>query len=139
MGLLDRIRKPSARHLAIDVEPSRLHGGEQVLTRVRVLDPDAREGELTVGIRCRRNQRNTGVTPSGFRIDDPIVETHDRHEVYSEWQPLEGPGPWEIRFTVPADAPASKDRGGRHSWRVEVRERRAGARDASAHASFLVR
>jgi hypothetical protein len=133
--------KPSGAHLRISVEPSRVRRGEEVVARVHLADLDARTGELFAGLRCRRNQRRTGVTTEGFRIEDPIFETYDRHEVYSDWRPLEGNGPWEVRFTVPPDAKPSKDpRGGtRHSWRVEVRERRKGARDPAAHSSLLVR
>jgi hypothetical protein len=139
VGLLSRLRRPGAAHLELAIEPSRLRRGEEVLVRARLSDPDALKGELFAGLRCRRNQRRTGATPSGATISDPLFETYDRHEVHAEWRPLEGSGPWELRFTVPQDAPLSKDGRGRHSWRVELRERRAGAKDARTHRSLLVR
>jgi hypothetical protein len=140
MGLLDRFRKPQARHLALRITPSRLRAGETVAARVEVTDPDAVQGPVTVGLRCRRNQRRTGVSPSGSTISDPIFETYDRKEVYSDWRELEGSGPWDVSFTVPSGGPTSQDRArGRHAWRVEVRERRNGAKDPTIHSSLIVR
>lgn len=127
MGLFG---KPSASHLEVKVQPSRVRLGDEVVVRVRVLDPDAVQGELRVSIQSRRRQR-IGST-------EPVSEFAQLDESSSEWRTLEGRGPWEERFTVPADGRASGDRAGRWRWRVELRERRT-ARDVRTHASFLVR
>ena len=140
VGLLERLRKPRASHLSVKVATSIVRCGEEVVARAAVADPDALHGSLVVGLRCRRKQRRMGVGPSGQTIADPLFETYDRHEVHAEWRELDGRGPWEVRFTVPETGPPSSDRRrGKHAWRVELRERRAGARDPSAHASLIVK
>jgi hypothetical protein len=124
-------RKPSASHLEVKVQPPRVRRGDEVVVRVRVLDPDAVRGALSVAIRSRRRQR--------IGSSQPVYEFSDLDESSSEWRTLEGSGPWEERFTVPADGRASGDLAGRWTWRVELRERRTGGRDARTHASFIVR
>jgi|SRR5919199_5488609 hypothetical protein len=121
MGLLDRLRKSRAADLEVSVEPAIVRPGETVIARVDVKDPDGVRSELAVGLRCRRRR-------------------HDRSEVYAEWRNLEGDGPWEMPFTVPPDAPMSKDeKKGAHAWRVEVRDRRSATGDALADGSLIVK
>jgi hypothetical protein len=141
MGLFDRFRNQKADHLRLTVEPSIARRGEEVTVRAELSNPDAVQGELVLGLVCRRNERRRGVTPSGQTIEDPIVETYDRKGLHGDWRRLEGRGPWDMRFTIPDDAPLSRSPkgGGRNAWRVELHERRAGARDAAVHKSLIVK
>jgi len=110
-----------------------------VVASVSIANPDALNGELFVGLRCRRNQRAKGVTHDGVPIEYPLIAGTDRKQLVAEWRPLSGRGPWQVRFAIPEGAPTSKGDGGRNAWRVEVREQRSGGKDPAAHASFIVR
>ena len=115
--LVRKVMPRRAKHLAVAVQQPKVRRGEDVVARLEVLNPGKITGQVDLSLRCTALYE-VAISQNGSRT----AQTRE-HTVHEQTFALNGSGPQEFRFGVPADGPFSYE-GTTFSmvWRVVARD-----------------
>jgi len=115
--LLRKVMPRKAKHLSVTLDRPAARRGEEVVARIDVLDSSKVSGKVEVSLRC------IAFYEAEQYVNGNRSAVTREHAVHSQFRELNGHGPQEFRFALPADGPFSYE-GTNLSmvWQVFVRD-----------------
>jgi hypothetical protein len=99
--LMRKVMPRKAKHLSVAIDRPTARRGEEVVVRLDVLDPSEVAGQIDLTLRC------TALYEVETYVNGNRTSQTREHAAHEDRREVNGAGPQEFRFKLPADGPFS--------------------------------